>query len=95
MIRIYTRLALIYSVAEEIVIEVIIIKKKKSVIVIIEITIEIEIAIITLEKIVNVDVIDLENRDTRITIFIRYITNSQRAIILIVRSISTNYAIAI
>ena len=76
IIRIYIRLALNYSVIEEVIIEVTIIKKEKSVIVIIEITIEIEIAIIILEEIANVDVIDLESRDIRIIIFIRRITNS-------------------
>ena len=90
----HTRVALSHSVAEEIAAEVTVIKKEKSVIIVIEITIEIEIAIIIFEEIANVDVVDLESRDTRIMIFIRRITNSLRAISLIIKSISTNYAIA-
>ena len=95
IIKINTRLAYSHSVAEEVVVEVIVIKKEKSVIAVIEITIEIEIAIITFEEIANVDVADFESRDMRIIISIRRITNSLRAISLIVRSTSTNHAIAI
>ena len=93
-IRIYTRPALSHSAAEEVALEVTVIKKEKSVIAIIEITIEIEVATTTPEKTANVDVADPESRDTRIIIPIRRITNPLQATSLIVRSTPTNHAIA-
>lgn len=93
-VRMHTRPALSHSAAEEVAVEVTAIKEGKSVIAVVEITIGIEVATITLGGTANVDVADPESRDTRIMMPIRRITNPLQATSLIVRSTSTNHAIA-